>query len=244
MNNLRLETENGRSVGVLIGRFQTPALHDGHKALLRYVLGVRDEVCILVGVAPEQGLKNPLPYPAVEQMIRGEFQDDFTDRRLHIHPLRDVPGEDLQWSHQIDTFLQLLFPDQPLTLYSGRDSYKSSYHGRFRPVVDWYGYDGNVNASKVREEIVTGVPIDSEDSVVGSSTGSASSLTLQIQRYLKKFDYIREKRCTCCQVHTKRRCRFLTVGRFHCQDCNLIWEVRFPAWERSWDSRIRPITKR
>lgn len=152
-----------RSVGVVIGRFQVPSLHGGHKAIINHVLEKEGEACVLVGVAGriDGGLKNLLPFPAIQQMIRSEWPLPHNTGRLHIHPLPDIPGQDLQWSLQIDRFLDLLFPYHEVTLYSGRDSFKPSYSGKYRPVVDWYGYDGNVNGSKLRDDIVRGDPVDS-----------------------------------------------------------------------------------
>ena len=147
-------------IGVVIGRFQLPNLHDGHKALINHVLAQSDKVCILVGVAAKTTLKDLLPYPVVEQMIRKEFHPVYAAGNLHIHPLLDIDGNDLQWSLYIDKFLGALYPHDTVQLWAGRDSYKPHYHGKFRPVKDWYGYNGEVNGTVVRGRIIEGNPID------------------------------------------------------------------------------------
>ena len=150
-----------KQVGIVIGRFQVPVLHAGHLALLRHVIANSDETCVLVGVTPKQDLKNPLPYPAVECMIRGTFHKEQAQGRLQIHPLPDIPGNDLQWSHAIDQLLGALYPYEQIKLWSGRDSFKPYYHGKHRPVRDWYGFNGEVNGTKERDEIIQGAPSDS-----------------------------------------------------------------------------------
>jgi hypothetical protein len=151
-----------KTVGVVIGRFQLPRLHAGHQALINHVLSQSDVTCILVGVAQKITLKNLLPYPAIESMIRGDYSASYGAGKLRIHPLLDVDGNDLQWSAEIDRFLSLLFPGDNITLWSGRDSFKPSYLGKYRPVKDWYGFDGNTNGSEVRNKIIEGNAYDNE----------------------------------------------------------------------------------
>lgn len=165
-----------KTVGVVIGRFQLPELHDGHKALINHVAKENDVVCVLVGVSPRASLKNLLPYAATASMIRGTFREQHVRCKIFVFPLQDVEGNDLQWSMEIDKFLQLLFPAHYIRLYAGRDSFKSSYHGRFQPVVDWFGYNGEVNGSAVRNSIIDGDPIDSKDFRAGIVYGLGNYL--------------------------------------------------------------------
>jgi nicotinamide mononucleotide adenylyltransferase len=149
-----------KKVGVVIGRFQLPQLHGGHKAFITHVLEANNEACVFVGVKDTPDLKNPLPYPAVKAMIAGEFRT--FSHKLQIHPLKDVET-DLQWSEQIDQFLALLYPNADITLYSGRDGFKPYYKGRYVPVKDWLGYDGNVNGTDVRDAIIQGDASNNEE---------------------------------------------------------------------------------
>lgn len=149
-----------KTVGVVIGRFQLPQLHEGHLALIVHVMKQTDVACVLVGVGATN-LKNMLPYPAVSQMIRREFPATYAKGELQIHPLLDIPGEDLQWSLSIDRFLQALYPQHDIQLWTGRDSFKPHYHGKYRPVLDWYGFNGEINGTIARDAIINGDPIDS-----------------------------------------------------------------------------------
>jgi nicotinamide mononucleotide adenylyltransferase len=150
-----------KEIAVVIGRFQLPELHGGHRAIIEYALRVGKEACVLVGVSPVATLKNLLPYSAVEQMIRAEYQGYYNDRLLHIHPLQDCPNEDLQWSMNIDRFLEQLFPNCNIVMVSGRDSFKPYYHGKHRPVKDYFGFNGDINGTTERENIMTSDPIES-----------------------------------------------------------------------------------
>lgn len=165
-----------KTVGVVIGRFQLAHLHRGHIAFIKHVAQTNDACCVLVGCAPQPDAKNLLPYPVIAQMIRNVFKSLHDAAKLHVFPLQDIPGEDLQWSMQIDRFLELAFPYHKIKLYSGRDSYKESYHGKFQPVESWYGYDGNVNGTMLRSNIMTGDPTDSYDFRAGIIYGLGNYL--------------------------------------------------------------------
>jgi bifunctional NMN adenylyltransferase/nudix hydrolase len=147
-----------KTAGVVIGRFQLPELHDGHKALINHVISQNDVTCVLVGVSLMPTPKNPLPYPAVAQMIRGTYAKEYTTAKLFVFPIYDTQGDET-WSITVDCFLKLLFPQHTLRLYAGRDSFKSSYNGEL-PVTDWYGYNGNINGTGTRDRIINGDPID------------------------------------------------------------------------------------
>lgn len=47
-----METQKLEEVGVVVGRFQVPDIHEGHHSLLEYVLSKHNKVCLVLGVAP------------------------------------------------------------------------------------------------------------------------------------------------------------------------------------------------
>ena len=58
------------SLGVIVGRFQVPELHEGHHKLIAHVLSQHPQILILLGVTPVLGSKrNPLDYITRERMI-------------------------------------------------------------------------------------------------------------------------------------------------------------------------------
>lgn len=117
------------SYGVIVGRFQVNALHDGHRDLFDQVAARHPSVIVFVGVNP-QGLSkdHPLNFEAREKMIKAEFPD-FT-----VLPLDDMRTDD-EWSAQLDTEIgKVVKGIRPVTLYGGRDSFVPHYTGKHKPV--------------------------------------------------------------------------------------------------------------
>ncbi|GEP92973.1 bifunctional NMN adenylyltransferase/nudix hydrolase [Chitinophaga terrae (ex Kim and Jung 2007)] len=136
---------NIKSIGVIIARFQTPSLHEGHLALIREVQQHHNKTVIVLGVAPVKGSrKNPLDYCTRERMIKQQFPE------IIVLPLSDQKS-DIVWSAGLDDLLQTTFPNENFLLYGSRDSFIGSYSGRFPttslpPVQDY-------NATALREAI-------------------------------------------------------------------------------------------
>lgn len=119
------------SVGVIIGRFQVPHLHEGHIGILSHVVSKHERVVVFVGVAHHLSKRNPLPFPVVRQMV-AELLTQYDNRsgaRFMVLPLFDRPSNE-EWSDQIDDTLKTVFPGQTFKLYCGRDSFQSCYIGK------------------------------------------------------------------------------------------------------------------
>jgi bifunctional NMN adenylyltransferase/nudix hydrolase len=134
-----------KPTGVIIARFQTPALHEGHLSLIRQVKQKHNRLIIVLGVSPVKGShKNPLDYYTRERMLKQLFSD------IIILPLSDQ-AIDKVWSKKLDDLLSNNFPQETFVLYGSRDSFIPSYTGRFitealPPVQDF-------NATAQREAI-------------------------------------------------------------------------------------------
>lgn len=112
-------------VGVLVGRFQVPDLHEGHRQIIQIVRERHKHTLILIGVAPTLGTKeNPLPYVLRMQMLQALFPD------VIILPMLDT-ASDHEWSRQLDLLVRTTFPTGSVRLYGGRDSFIQRYHGAF-----------------------------------------------------------------------------------------------------------------
>jgi bifunctional NMN adenylyltransferase/nudix hydrolase len=108
-------------VGIVVGRFQTPALHEGHLDLLRQVAGKHKKVIVLLGLSPTK--VNPLDFEARKQMILREFPD------FNVLYIKDCISDEL-WSKRLDGMIDdLLTPSQTAILYGSRDSFISHYRG-------------------------------------------------------------------------------------------------------------------
>lgn len=111
-------------VGVIVGRFQVPDLHDGHKDLIRTVCDNHDKVIIFLGLSPlKASLNNPLDFEARKQMIADEFPN------VNIAYIDDVNNDQI-WSRNLDKQINLLTgPTQSVVLYGSRDSFTEHYTG-------------------------------------------------------------------------------------------------------------------
>lgn len=114
-----------KPTGVVIARFQTPALHEGHLSLIRQVKQKHNRLIIVLGVSPVKGSrKNPLDYYTRERMLKQLFPD------IIVLPLSDQ-AIDKVWSKKLDDLLANNFPQETFVLYGSRDSFIPSYTGRF-----------------------------------------------------------------------------------------------------------------
>ena len=112
-----------KDVGVIIGRFQVPMLHAGHRKLFETVLARHKRVLVLLGIpAWAGGPSNPLDYKTREQMIR-ELYPDAT-----ISYIKDRQTNE-EWSIDIDRAIRNLYPFDKITLYGGRKGFISQYRG-------------------------------------------------------------------------------------------------------------------
>ena len=142
-------------IGVIVGRFQVPALHEAHQALIREVCARHNNrVIIFVGVSPTLGTKeHPLDYPTRKLMIESAFPE------VIVMPQMDQARDEV-WSKNLDNTIRTVYPLGQVCLYGGRDSFVKSYKGRFAahefPTHDYRP------GSEIRAEVGKKV-IDSED---------------------------------------------------------------------------------
>lgn len=132
-------------IGVIIARFQTPYLHEGHKSIIDTVQSNHGKVVIVLGVSPVRGSRrNPLDFPTREKMIKKEYPG------IMILPLPDHPL-DTKWSANLDTLLSNTFPGSVFTLYGGRDSFAGIYSGKNK--VNILPQHGEHSASDIRKSL-------------------------------------------------------------------------------------------
>lgn len=127
-------------VGVAVGRFQVPFLHEGHKALLERVNNHQKSV-VLLGVCPSLVTPDdPLDFPTREAMIR-HAPIASLKKAMHgatILPLPDRPTNE-EWVANLNRLIKTICPVQAetgdVTFYHGRDSgFARVYDGPFKTV--------------------------------------------------------------------------------------------------------------
>lgn len=119
-----------RKIGVVIGRFQVPHLHNGHVEFLKNVLVRCDQLLVLIGVSPVDGQtsRNPLSYQQRKEVVECAIRRDA--HPLYM-PLLDRATNE-EWSQRLDELLTSLFPVDHVTLYAGaHDSFEKCYSGRY-----------------------------------------------------------------------------------------------------------------
>lgn len=122
---MRSKTEQ-HDVGIIVGRFQVPELHQAHKDLIEEVCAKHDKVIIFLGLSPLMVTQeNPLDFEARKQMILEEFPN------VNILYIKDIPNDDA-WSKRLDGMIEdVITPSQKPVLYGGRDSFIAHYSGKW-----------------------------------------------------------------------------------------------------------------
>lgn len=117
-------------VGIIVGRFQVPYLHEGHRQMIQSVIDKHKQVAIFLGVNSIRSTsRNPLDYNTRYHMI----QSTFANIGLTINSIKDMKS-DVDWSNQLDEKIEELFPGRSATLYGSRDSFIKHYQGKHTPV--------------------------------------------------------------------------------------------------------------
>ncbi len=148
INAINMET------AVIIARFQTPYLHEGHKQLISMVKENHAKLIILLGVSPIMGSrKNPYDYYTREKMIKKDYPE------VIVLPISDHPS-DKTWTENIDNLLKSVFPAEQFCLFGSRDSFIPYYSGRFETVE--LPEHGDYNATELRKQYADKV-FDSND---------------------------------------------------------------------------------
>lgn len=159
------------STAVIIARFQSPYLHEGHKQLISTVKEKHSKLIILLGVSPVMGSrKNPYDYYTREKMIKKDYPE------LIVLPVSDHPSDQV-WSAQIDNLLKGVFPGESFTLYGSRESFIPYYSGRFETIE--LPAHGDYNATELRKQYA--------DKVFDSSDFRAGILYAYYNQYTKVY---------------------------------------------------------
>lgn len=140
--------------GVIVARFQTPYLHEGHVHLIENIKSKHNKVVIVLGVAPIIGTrKNPYEYHTREKLIKSKFSD------VVVLPLSDHPNDET-WSENLDKLLHSAFPSEKFILYGSRDSFIPYYSGKIETVE--LSEHGDYSATQLRA-MFADLVFDSQD---------------------------------------------------------------------------------
>lgn len=133
-----------KTAGVIIARFQTPYLHQGHHDLIQQVKAKHNKVIIVLGVTEVKNTpRNPFDFYTREKMIKQDYPG------IVVLPLADNPSDEY-WSQQLDKLLANTFAAEAFVLYGSRDSFMPYYYGRF--ATEELQESIPVSATQLREE--------------------------------------------------------------------------------------------
>jgi bifunctional NMN adenylyltransferase/nudix hydrolase len=156
------------SVGVIIGRFQIPALHEGHKRLFETVFNRHKRVVVLLGIpAWLGGTINPLDYQTRKAMILEDYPN------AQVEYIKDCQTNEA-WSRNVDNRLGELYPFSEIILYGGRKGFTGAYCGKFQTIetLEDPKYHEE-NASEMRKQASV-LPLSSKDFRTGVIYGAFS----------------------------------------------------------------------
>lgn len=140
-------------LGVIIGRFQTPYLHEGHKHLIDTAYNENNRVMILLGTKSDSDggtddERNPYSFIERVVIVRKDYPDAL------IYKLTDVPEDDSVWSQRVDEIIENVMDIEgynTATLYHSRDSFKDYYSGNITTVE--VPQIVGVSSTQIREQI-------------------------------------------------------------------------------------------
>lgn len=123
-------TENNAEVGVIVARFQTPFLHEGHREIIETVCAAHPRVIIFLGLSPLKcTTNNPYDFGIRKAMIEESY------RNVEILYIDDV-GNNEVWSKNLDKQIaKTIGPNLRVVLYGSRDSFINSYLGKY-PTIE------------------------------------------------------------------------------------------------------------
>lgn len=131
--------------GVIIARFQTNKLHQGHIDMITHVTSNHKKVVILLGIPVIQNTKrNPLDFATRQYMLHEMFPN------VIILPIKDM-RDNAKWSAQVDTMISAPFGEKKAVIYGSRDSFIPYYSGK-HAVLELEATD-DYNATNIREEV-------------------------------------------------------------------------------------------
>lgn len=111
-------------MGVIVARFQTPYLTEGHRELIETVRSRHAKFAIVLGISPViPSRNNPLDFSTRLGMLMDAYPD------VEVYPQRDNRSDKI-WSQNLDTMLRTTHPHEKIVLYGSRDSFLKHYTGR------------------------------------------------------------------------------------------------------------------
>lgn len=131
-------------VGIIVARFQTSFLHEGHCSLINYVQKQNDTVIVFLGISSTKlSIQNPLPFEAREAMVKASYPN------VKIYSIGDAKY-DSEWDKELDKLIESYTDSKDeITLYSDRDGFSKGYKGKYKTEFAYVTVAG-ISGTKIR----------------------------------------------------------------------------------------------
>ena len=138
-------TDQNAEVAVMVARFQTPFLHEGHKEILDMVTKNHPRVIVCLGLSPLKcTFKNPYDFAIRKQMVEESYPN------VEVLYIDDVGDNDV-WSKNLDKLIaKNVGPNLKVVLYGSRDSFIPAYSGKY-PTIELMP-NKIISASEIRRQ--------------------------------------------------------------------------------------------
>lgn len=114
------------SAGVVVGRFQVPELHEGHKHLISMAQLNHVKLLVFIACTEVKGSnRDPLDYKTRAAMVKYQFPDAI------INPIYDQPL-DSTWSFMLDGMITKEIGRKEALLYSSKNGFHDAYCGKYK----------------------------------------------------------------------------------------------------------------
>lgn len=135
---------------VVVGRFQTTYLHEGHIALLNkaYIESDNDLIVILAITPDTPSLKNPFSTSVRECMI----YQTIADYKVRTFATIKDYDSDHVWSHHLDIIIDSLTYNREVSIYHSRDSINGHYFGKY-PLVEVKS-KSKISSTRIRDQLI------------------------------------------------------------------------------------------
>lgn len=140
-------------IGIIVGRFQVPELHDGHIELIDNVISKHKQVCLFLGVPRTRATpNNPLDYASRVTMFQEKYPDLIYQ---YIVDIGKGDEADRAWSNNLDSAIQNIFPGRKAKLYGSRDSFIKHYYGKFPTEEMENSYI--ISGTQIRNDVINNI---------------------------------------------------------------------------------------
>lgn len=137
--------EQKAEVGIIVARFQSPFLHEGHQEILGIVRAAHPRVIVFLGNSPLRfTMNNPFDFAIRKAMIEEQYKD------IEVLYIDDV-GDNELWSKNLDRQIgKILGANLKAVLYGSRDSFINGYKGKYNTIE--LVPSKFISASEIRKE--------------------------------------------------------------------------------------------